>query len=275
VPTDMSERSDRRVDRVPPERATPVPRTQVDALNQAVYESSDIVAEFQELEGLFPCETYLFEKYVAHRVDVLDLGVGAGRTIPFLEPGARTYVGLDYSTNMVASCRRKYPSLDIRVTDAADLSSLEGSSFDVVVFSYNGLDYLHPVDKRNACIAEIARVLRPGGTVIVSSHNASAIVRPLPAHTNVFRSRCKARAIQVYSSARLAVRTLPSTAFWRGRGYVRDSASANIMYTATPRQMELDFAEHGLVLSEVVGSRFPQTLARLMEPWFYYAFQKR
>jgi SAM-dependent methyltransferase len=46
----------------------------------------------------------------------------------------------------------------------------EISLFDIVVFSYNGIDYV-PHDDRLRVLSEIRRVLRHGGTFAFSTHN--------------------------------------------------------------------------------------------------------
>src|SRR6478735_3748230 len=114
------------------------PASSIDDHNRAVYESGDIVKEFTELEGLFPCEEHFFERFVPAGKAVLDLGVGAGRTVPYLHERAAKYVGVDYSQNMVDACRLRFPDTDVRLMDASDLSAFGDGEFDAVVFSYNG-----------------------------------------------------------------------------------------------------------------------------------------
>ena len=60
----------------------------------------------------------------------------------------------------------------MRLGDAADLGGFGDGTFDVVVFSYNGIDYLHPVEKRVRCLSEVARVLGRDGVLLLSTHNA-------------------------------------------------------------------------------------------------------
>ena len=109
---------------------------------------------------------------------MLDVGVGAGRTVPALSSRAGRYVGVDYSQHMIDRAHELHPAADLRVMDAAELDFADGE-FDAVVFSFNGLDYLHPREKRARGIAELARVTRAGGVVILSEHNARALVRPV------------------------------------------------------------------------------------------------
>ena len=104
----------------------------IDDHNRAVYESRDVVKEFTELEGLFPCEEHFFVRFVPPGKALLDLGVGAGRTVPYLSARSRRYVGVDYSQSMVGVCRRRFPSADVRMADASDLSAFDDAEFDTV-----------------------------------------------------------------------------------------------------------------------------------------------
>jgi SAM-dependent methyltransferase len=99
---------------------------------------------------------------------LLDLGVGGGRTTAVLLPLVSRYVGLDHTPEMLAICRRKFPGVDVREGDARDLSDFPDGSFEVVVFSFNGLDLVHE-EGRAAILHEVRRVLVPGGTFYFST----------------------------------------------------------------------------------------------------------
>ena len=99
---------------------------------------------------------------------LLDIGVGGGRTASLLAPLARTYVGIDYMAEMVALAERNHPDLAFAHGDARDLAAFGNGSFDVVVFSCNGIDSVDP-DGRRAVMAEVARVLAPGGRFVFST----------------------------------------------------------------------------------------------------------
>ena len=110
---------------------------------------------------------------------ILDIGVGGGRTTPYLSQKASRYVGVDYSEEMVRTCRNKFPGLEFMVADASDLSAFPDASFDAIVIAFNGLDYLFPNEKRRQCLRECGRVLRADGVLVFSSHNPRSIfVRP-------------------------------------------------------------------------------------------------
>jgi SAM-dependent methyltransferase len=108
------------------------------------------------------------------RGDVLDIGVGGGRTTGLLAPTAATYVGLDISPQMLELARARFPDADLREGDAAGLTDLADAAYDLVVFSYNGLDALDH-DQRASALAAMARVVRPGGRVLFSSLNLEGV----------------------------------------------------------------------------------------------------
>ena len=101
---------------------------------------------------------------------VLDLGCGTGRTTAYLSRLDNKIVGIDYSESMIKAAHERLPMLDFKVADARTLPFGNGD-FDVVFFSFNGLDYLYPKSDRIQAIAEIGRVLKPDGLFVFSSHN--------------------------------------------------------------------------------------------------------
>lgn len=101
---------------------------------------------------------------------ILDIGVGTGRTAWLLRLLSADYVAVDSSPEMVDTCRREYPGLDVRVADARDLSSFESHRFQLVFFSYNGIDILGHED-RVRVLGEIHRILKPGGLFLYSTSN--------------------------------------------------------------------------------------------------------
>ena len=145
-------------------------------LNEAAFASSETVAEYARMGGLHRCEEYLFAKYVRPGDAILDIGVGAGRTAPHLAPGASLYVGIDYSQAMVDAARRRFPGLDFRWGDAANLFDFEEGRFDLVVFSFNGMSYLPSDETRGSAFGETARVLKPGGKFIFSVPNSEFLL---------------------------------------------------------------------------------------------------
>jgi SAM-dependent methyltransferase len=102
--------------------------------------------------------------------DVLDLGVGAGRTARFLEPLSARYECLDYSPVMVSYVKQTMPGISVRVGDIRDLSEFDDESFDFVFGSNNVISTVSHED-RLVVLGEVHRVLRPGGIFMFSAHN--------------------------------------------------------------------------------------------------------
>lgn len=144
-----------------------------ESANRRVWADDRQVARFQSAEGWIDrSERALLERirkeYV--RGDVLDIGVGGGRTVPLLTRGAGRYVGIDFVPELITAARQRFPEVDLRVGDARHLD-FPDACFDVAVFSINGLDAISHGDRISA-LREIRRVLRPGGAFVFSTHNS-------------------------------------------------------------------------------------------------------
>jgi len=101
---------------------------------------------------------------------ILDIGIGTGRTTEYLLKYTKDYIGVDYSEGMVKHAKEIYRDAEILQMDARDLNAFGDESFDLVFFSFNGIDYMNHTD-RMQCIKEVTRVLRTGGFFVFSSHN--------------------------------------------------------------------------------------------------------
>lgn len=142
------------------------------ASNQHAYTSPDAVAFYAGFDEITPAEAVIFTTYAEEigRANLLDLGVGGGRTTQLLASVALDYTGIDYVPALVEAARRRCPGADLRVGDARDLGEFGNDEFDMVLFSFNGLDYVSHAD-REVVLGEIRRVLRPGGLFVFSTHN--------------------------------------------------------------------------------------------------------
>lgn len=105
---------------------------------------------------------------------VLDLGCGPGRLTGHLHGLGLDVEGLDLSPGMVAVAGRAHPDLPFVVGTATDLPHADASLAGVVAF--HSLIHL-PDDALDAAVAEVARVLRPGGTALVTFHAGDGVRR--------------------------------------------------------------------------------------------------
>ncbi len=130
----------------------------------------DDVAERYDLTNdvLSLGQTRLWRRAVAQAVAaapgerVLDLAAGTGSSsLPFAAAGAQV-VAADFSLGMLRVGKRAHPALDLLAGDALRLPFAD-AVFDAVTISF-GLRNVSDVD---AALAEMARVTRPGGRLVV------------------------------------------------------------------------------------------------------------
>jgi ArsR family transcriptional regulator len=99
--------------------------------------------------------------------DLLDVGTGTGRMLELFGPKARRAIGVDRSRDMLAVARAalERAGLDEALVRLGEMYALPfaDAQFGVVLF-HQVLHYAeHPAD----AIAEAARVLRPGGRLVI------------------------------------------------------------------------------------------------------------
>jgi ubiquinone/menaquinone biosynthesis C-methylase UbiE len=104
--------------------------------------------------------------------EVLEVAIGTGRNLTFYPAGVRL-TGIDLSPAMLERARERAGELgmevDLREGDAQDLP-FPGGSFDTVVCT---LSLCNVPDDRRA-VAEMKRVLRPGGRLLLLDHIRAA-----------------------------------------------------------------------------------------------------
>jgi SAM-dependent methyltransferase len=152
--------------------ASPPPSSRSEC-NRREYRRHDTVELIRARSGWIDIGERILVNRIADEIrsqPILDVGVGGGRTAWMLRTISRDYVAVDYSPEMVEACRHEYPGLDVRECDARDLSIFPDGAFALVVFSFNGIDVLDHVGRLQA-LAEMHRVLRPGGLMLYSTLN--------------------------------------------------------------------------------------------------------
>ncbi len=138
----------------------------------------------------------LFDRWLPARAerllktDLWDEAVGTG-LYPALAARARSVAGVDISRMVATAAATRHPALHASVGDVRRLP-FEDESFDVVV-SDSTLDHFTSVDEIATALAELRRVMRPRGTLILTLDNlgnpfvALRSVIPRPIYNFVWR----------------------------------------------------------------------------------------
>ena len=133
---------------------------EVIAVGRGKKTEEDVHKLWERLSGVYATQLALTppERVLLNRLrgrwaetDMLDLGVGAGRTAYTFAAITRDYVGLDFAPGMIERARRAVPEDEhthFAVQDVRDLSPWHGRGFGVVLFSFNGLDAVPPAPMR-------------------------------------------------------------------------------------------------------------------------------
>ncbi|MEM9795361.1 MAG: class I SAM-dependent methyltransferase [Pseudomonadota bacterium] len=99
----------------------------------------------------------------------LDVGCGEGRFCRKLHDLGVATVGIDPIEDLVRAASRLHPSGDYRIAFAEDLP-FDDASFDMVISYLTLID----IDDLDAATSEMARVLQPGGRILVANLSSFA-----------------------------------------------------------------------------------------------------
>ncbi|MEU9106145.1 methyltransferase domain-containing protein [Streptomyces xanthophaeus] len=169
------------------ERATDVPERPAGSADPARVNDYDSFAEAYAAENEKSLINAYYERpgmlalagEVAGR-RILDAGCGAGALSAALRDRGADVTGIDASAGMLALARRRLgDDAALHVVDLRDRLPFDDAAFDDVVASL----VLHYLEDWGPTLAELRRVLRPGGRLIVSVDHpfvAYAIQEPRP-----------------------------------------------------------------------------------------------
>jgi SAM-dependent methyltransferase len=105
--------------------------------------------------------------------DALDIGCNHGYGTAMIGKGARSVVGVDVSEQAVAAARSRHPDVKFEKVSGGALPFPDGS-FDFVTF----FQVLEHLDDAPAFLADVARVLRPGGRAMLTTPNRVIRIEP-------------------------------------------------------------------------------------------------
>jgi SAM-dependent methyltransferase len=133
---------------------------------------------------------YLLARHLSRGLDVLDVASGEGYGSAFLAQTAGSVIGVEIDPASVAHAERSYRAPNMRFVegDARDLP-LPDASVDLVV-SFETIEHFYEHDR---FLAEVRRVLRPSGRLLVSSPERD-VYSPAASEPNPFHVRELTRA---------------------------------------------------------------------------------
>jgi ubiquinone/menaquinone biosynthesis C-methylase UbiE len=100
---------------------------------------------------------------------VLEIGVGSGMNLPFYRPPVREVLALEPAPRLVSMARSASHATGMPVSflgASAEAIPLDGHSVDTVVTTWT----LCSIPQAGAALAEMRRVLRPGGKLLFVEH---------------------------------------------------------------------------------------------------------
>jgi 2-polyprenyl-3-methyl-5-hydroxy-6-metoxy-1,4-benzoquinol methylase len=181
--------------------------------------------------GLELRQRFLLEAVSAHQ-RVLDVGCGEGRLTAALAAVGADVLGVDVAEEPLRRAREQHPQLSFALVQAEGEWPLQDASFDVV---WAGEVIEHVADT-TAWLSQVRRVLRPQGTLLLSTPAHGPIVRlrlalserafaqhfdPRADHLRFYSSASLSRLLQDFGFERVRVR---SAGAWPARDVLLASA---------------------------------------------------
>ena len=130
----------------------------------------------------------------------LDLGCGDGTNLPMLSRGVERLYGCDFNIGRLRRARARNSAKLIFLTDIADIA-VQDDALDVVFFNH----VLEHIEDDGAALAEVQRIVKPGGLVVLGVPNEGAFFWQL-AYTLQPKTRRTTDHVHFYTEKSLAAK---------------------------------------------------------------------
>ncbi len=139
---------------------------------QEKYAQAEVVSCWQNLsrQGLQRCEQEMVGRYLPVKGRALDVGCGAGRAVLALSQQGYSVTGVDLSLAMLQAGRALAADAPFGAANLLNLPFATGS-FEAILMFFGALQHIQGRARRCQALAEMARVTRPGGRLIVGLDN--------------------------------------------------------------------------------------------------------
>ena len=145
--------------------------------------ASEVIASDNPIHQRLLKAYYLSQEYISG--SVLEVGCGEGRGVELLAPKAEKYMGIDKIHYVIEKLKDRYPKIDFRQMVIPPFSGLKDNEFDVVV-SFQVIEH---IKDDIAYLNEIYRVLKPGGTALITTPNIKMSLSRNPWHIREYTSQ--------------------------------------------------------------------------------------
>lgn len=125
---------------------------------------------------------YVAQEYI--KGDLLEIGCGEGRGVELLAPLSNSYTAIDKIPAVVEKLQANHPDYSFEVGTIPPLPYEDGQ-FDVVV-SFQVIEHIQNDD---LYLAEINRVLKPGGIALISTPNIKLTLSRNPWHIREYTAK--------------------------------------------------------------------------------------
>lgn len=147
-----------------------------------------------------PIHQRLFKAYVAAkeyvRGDVLEVGCGEGRGISTLLAYSKSFTAVDKIKDVIDSLGEKFPAGRFIRLNIPPLSGLADNAYDSIV-SFQVIEH---IEDDQLFLHEIHRVLKPGGTALLTTPNRKMSLSRNPWHIREYLpNELKALAQKIFS----------------------------------------------------------------------------
>jgi ubiquinone/menaquinone biosynthesis C-methylase UbiE len=138
----------------------------------------DIIPIFEKLDTPF------LDKRLKPGMKVFDAMMGRGRhALRYAKRGCEVW-GNDYNPHMVSYARKAAKHLGVKVKltalDATALKGVHSGQFDAVIAMFSAIGTIPGSKNRQKALDEFARVVKPGGIVIIHAHNRwDTVLKPM------------------------------------------------------------------------------------------------
>jgi ubiquinone/menaquinone biosynthesis C-methylase UbiE len=146
-------------------------------LKKVASDYNSIAEHFSQTRYRDWAEFFDFEKYLRTGDSILDVGCGNGRLLHFLNKYRVKYIGVDPSSKLISIAK---DIADQRITSSISAYSFietpahrlpfADNTFDTV-FAIASLYHIPSYELRLKSVSEISRVLKPGGTFVMTYWN--------------------------------------------------------------------------------------------------------